>query len=200
MDYIKRAEWRIYKELKRRRLKNTAPTIISSNCNGEFIYLDMGLRYMTPTINLSFDMNDYVRFLGNLEWYLSLPVKEYKDSRFDYPCGIIDDVKIRFNHYSSFDEAVCSWERRKTRVQYDNLYILGIDGDGCTEESLRKFDELPYEHKVVFTHIPRPDIKSSFYLRGFEGNDGVGVAIDFKNQFRIRRYLDDFDYISFLNE
>ena len=61
MNLLQRIEWRLYKERKRRRLKNLSPTIISSNCNGEFIYYDMKLKFMSPTINLSFDMNDYVK-------------------------------------------------------------------------------------------------------------------------------------------
>ena len=62
MNIIQRIEWRIYKEIKKKRLKNLNPTIISSNCNGEFIYYDMGLKFLTPTINLSFEMNDYVKY------------------------------------------------------------------------------------------------------------------------------------------
>lgn len=33
MNLFQRIEWRIYKELKRLRLKNSNATIISSNCN-----------------------------------------------------------------------------------------------------------------------------------------------------------------------
>ena len=51
----------------------------------------------------------------------------------------------------------------------------------------------------MITHIPYPEIKSSYYIRGFENENGVGVLLYFKKQFLIRRYLDDFDYVSFLN-
>lgn len=127
------------------------------------------------------------------------PITPCEDDRFDYPCGMLADVEIRFNHYKTFEEAVAKWEERKRRIHWDNLYILAIDGDNCTEESLRRFDALPYAHKVIFTHLPRPDIKSAFYLPGFENQPGVGVALDFKQQFLIRRYLDAFDYVAFLN-
>lgn len=190
----------MYKEVKRLRLRNKTATIISSNCNGEFVYYDMKLRFLSPTINLSFDMNDYVKFLENLEWYMDQPIVPFQDERFSYPCGKIGDIEIRFNHYKTFEEAVNKWEERKKRINWDNLYIFAIDGDNCTDESLRRFDDLPYEHKVIFTHIPRPEIKSSYYLKGFEDRSGVGVLIDFKKQFKVRRYLDDFDYISFLNQ
>ena len=197
---IRRIEWRLFKEWRRLRLKNRDFTIIASNCNGEFLYYDMRLRFLTPTINLSFDMNDFVKMLERLPWYLEQPITPVKDPRFSFPCGMLADVEIRFNHYDSFEQGVAKWEERKKRINWDNLYIMGIDGDNCTEESLRRFDALPYAHKVVFTHVPRPDIKSAFYLKGFENQPGVGVALYFRKQFWIRRFLDDFDYISFLNK
>lgn len=200
MNLLQRIEWRLYKEIKPLRLKNKNATIISSNCNGTFIYYDMRLRFLSPTINLSFDMNDYVRFLENLRWYMEQPIIPYPDDRFAYPCGMLGDIEIRFNHYKTFDEAIIAkWEERKQRIDWDNLFILGIDGDNCTYESLRRFDALPYKNKVIFTHIPRPEIKSAFYIPGFENESGVGVVLNFKDQFLVRRYLDDFDYVSFLN-
>lgn len=200
MNLFQRIEWRIYKEIKRMRLKNRDATIISSNCNGEYMYYDMKLRFMSPTINLSFDMNDYVKLLGNLRWYMEQPITPYQDDRFNYPCGMLGNIEIRFNHYKTFEEAAAKWEERKQRINWDNLYIIAIDGDNCTEESLHRFDNLPFKHKVIFTHLPRPDIRSAFYLKGFEDQPGVGVALYFKKQFLIRRYLDDFDYVSFLNQ
>ena len=200
MNLFQRIEWRIYKEIKRMRLKNRDATIISSNCNGEYMYYDMKLRFLSPTINLSFDMNDYVKLLENLRWYMEQPITPYQDNRFDYPCGMLGDIEIRFNHYKTFEEAVAKWEERKQRINWDNLYIIAIDGDDCTEESLHRFDNLPYKHKVIFTHLPRPDIQSAFYLKGFEDQPGVGVALYFKKQFLIRRYLDYFYYVSFLNQ
>ena len=199
MNLIQRIEWRIYKEIKRLRLKNRRPTIIASNCIGTFIYYDMKIKYLSPTINLSFDMNDYVRFLENLEWYLQQPVVPYKDDRFDYPCGMIGDVEIRFNHYKTIEEAISKWERRKQRIDWDNLFIMAIDGDECTYDSIKRFDALPFENKVIFTHKPYPEFKSAYYLKGFEDLKEVYRPTDFKNQFFIRRYMDQFDYISFLN-
>ena len=200
MELIRRIEWRLYKEFKLLRLKNRNATIISSNCNGEFIYYDMKLRFLSPTINLSFNMNDYVRFLENLRWYMEQEIKPFDDPRFSYPCGMLGDIEIRFNHYKTFQEAVDKWNERKQRINWDNLYILAIDGDDCTEDSIRRFNDLPYKHKVIFTHVPRPEIPCAYYIKGFEDKPGIGVVIDFKKQFLIRRYLDEFDYISFLND
>ena len=200
MNILQRIEWRLYKELKRRKLKNKTPSIISSNCNGEFVYYDMGLKFMSPTINLSFEMNDFVKMLQNLKWYMEQPITPHKDDRFDFPVGMLGDIEVRFNHYKSFDEARDKWEERKKRIDWDNLYIMAIDGDNCTYDSMKAFDSLPFSNKVIFTHKPYPEIESSFYIRGFEENEGVGPIMYFKKQFFVRRYIDDFDYVAFLNK
>lgn len=199
MNILQRVEWKIYKTLKRRRLKNLTPTIISSNCNGEMIYYDMGLPFYSPFINLSFDMNDYMKLLKNLKYYMSLSIKPSEDNSYDYPTGMLGDIKIHFNHYDSFETAVQKWEQRKKRIDWENLFILAIDGDNCTYESMEEFNKLPFKNKVMFTGKEYPEFPSTYYIKGFEEQGYVGVLIYFRKQFRIRRYLDDFDYISFLN-
>lgn len=199
MNLLQRMEWRLYKEWKRLRLKNRQPTIIASNCIGTFMYYDMKLQFRSPTINLSFDMNDYVRFLEKLPWYLQQEVVPYDDERFDYPCGMVADVEIRFNHYKTFEEAAAKWNERKRRIDWDNLFIIGIDGDDCTYDSMRRFDALPYANKIIFTHKPYTEFASACYLPGFEHRGSIGRATDFKEQFLVRRYMDWFDYVSFLN-
>lgn len=199
MNLFQRIEWRLFKELRRLRLKNRTPSVIASNCVGTYIYFDMKLRYLSPTINLSFDMNDYVKFLENLRWYMDQPLLPYEDDRFDFPCGMLGDVEIRFNHYKSFEAARDKWEERKQRIDWDNLFIIGIDGDDCTYESLRRFDALPFENKVIFTHKPYPEFPSARYIPGFEERGCVYCITDFTKGLRIRRYMDHFDYISFLN-
>lgn len=203
MDSIKnlfrRAEWRIYKEIKRMRLKNRNATVISSNCNGEFIYYDMRLRFMSPTINLSFEMNDYVKMLEALPYYLSLELIPNTDERYDFPTGMLGDIEILFNHYKTFEEAKEKWDERKKRIDPDNIFVLGTERDGCTYETLKRFDALPYKNKVIFTHIPYPEISSAFCISGFENDSEVGILLYFRDGFFIRRYLDEFDYVSFLD-
>ena len=196
---IKRIEWRIYKELKKRKLRNYNPTIISSNCNGGIIYHDLNLPFNSPTINLSMDTDDFIKLVSNMKCYLGQEIVEIEDKNYQFPCGMLDDIKIRFNHYDTFEEAVYKWNERKKRINWDNIYIMGIDGDKASYSSLKKFDKLPYKNKVIFTHRDYPEIKSSYKISGFEDKDEVGVLIYFKKKFFIRRYLDDFDYVSFLN-
>jgi uncharacterized protein (DUF1919 family) len=62
----------------RARLRNQSPSIIANNCNGGVISHDLGLRFMSPTVNLYFQFPDYIRFLQRLDYYLSLPPEAMK--------------------------------------------------------------------------------------------------------------------------
>jgi len=195
---LKDIEWRLYKAGKRRRLKNRDFTILSSNCNGTFMYYDMGLRYLTPTVNLSMSMDDFVKMAGNPKWYMEQEFTELEQEN-GYPTGQLGDIKIYFVHYKTFEEGVRKWEERKKRINWENLFLVGTEKDGCTYETLRRFEELPCKNKVIFTHVEYPEFPSACYIRGFEDRNELGVLTFPKKQLLKRRYLDDFDYVSFLN-
>ena len=123
-------EWARYKKRKRSRLKNTDFTIISSNCGGMLIYYDMELPYLTPTVNLSIEMNDFVRMAENLEWYMGQELVEVKGES-SCPVGMLGDVRIQLVHYESFDEGFRKWEERKRRINWDNLFQRRTSGRAC---------------------------------------------------------------------
>lgn len=72
------------------------------------------------------------------------------------------------------------------------------DRDGCTYEQIKTFDELPYKNKVIFTHKEYPEFNSAFYIKGFENEEEVGILSNFR-KYSWKRYLDDFNYVDFLN-
>lgn len=117
----------------------------------------------------------------------------------EYPVARLGDIQICFVHYESAEDAARKWNARKERIDWDNLFIIGCEKDGCTYETLREFDSLPYEHKVIFTKAEYAEFRSAFYIEGFEECQELGTITNFKEQFLKRRYLDNFDYISFLN-
>lgn len=194
---LKLLENKLYNINKKKHLKNKNFTIISSNCVGGIIYHDLGLPFLTPTVNLSFDMNDFVKFVSK-KYYIDKDLIKL-DTNKEYPIGVIEDIKINFIHYKTFEEAKTKWDERKQRINYDNLFIIGTDKDNCTYETLKAFENLPYENKIIFTHIDYSEISSSYCIKGFEDKNELGVITNFKERFLMRRYLDDFDYVSFLN-
>lgn len=199
LKLFKRIEHRIYKDINRLRLKNKDFTIISSNCVGTMMYHDLSLRFNSPTINLFFEAKDFIKFVKNLKHYCSIEAKEI-ESPFNFPVGKLDDITVYFMHYSSFDEAKRKWEKRVKRINYDNLFIIMTERTNCDYNVLLEFDKLDYENKVVLTHLPYEEIKSSYYIPGFEYKTELGTITDFKDGFLMRRWMDKFDYVSFLNK
>ncbi|MGN1165312.1 MAG: DUF1919 domain-containing protein [Lachnospiraceae bacterium] len=190
----------------RKRLENKDVSIISSNCNGGVISSDLGLQFKSPFVNLFIKASDYIKILSDLKGYMEedLHFVNEIDSIYgevSYPTAYLRDVKIYFMHYASEEEARNAWNRRKKRINWGNLYVIFTDRSGCTMDDLRAFDKLPYEHKVVFTHIPQPEIKSSFYIRGYEHENKVGILSDWQNaSYPVKRVYDQFDYVKWFNE
>jgi uncharacterized protein (DUF1919 family) len=76
---------------------------------------------------------------------------------------------------------------------------MSTDRGDCDYETLQRFDRLPCLYKVLFTHRPYPELSSACFIKGFENQETVGILTDFKPGPSKRRYLDDFDYVDFLN-
>lgn len=186
-------------EKNRELLKNKDFSVIASNCNGAFILHDLGLRFNSPFVNLWLKPTDFIKYLKNIEHYMNSELTFIQEEGITYPVGLLDDVKIYFQHYKTEEEAKDKWRERSNRINMDNLFIIFTDRDGCTEEHLREFDNLPYKNKVVFTHKPYLDIKSAVYIKGFEKEETVGMCFAFKNKFTGKKYYDQFDYVSWFN-
>ena len=113
----------------------------------------------------------------------------------EYPVGLLKDIKIYFQHYKTEEEAKAKWNERAKRMDYDKLFILFTDRDGCTEQDIVEFDNLPYKNKVIFVNKPHPNIKSAVYIRGFENDGCVGPCMAYKSKISYKKYYDDFDYV-----
>lgn len=186
----------------RERLASTsagARTIITSNCIGGYISHYLKLRFMSPTVNLFIVPSDYVKMLKDFDKYFdpNAPIVQVKTKK-RYPVGEIYGCKIYFMHYKNFEIAVNKWRERCARINKDALYIMMTDRDGCTQEDMKAFDALDYKNKVLFTCRKYDDIDSSFYIRGFEKRESVGHLHSVMS-ITGRRYIDQFDYVEFLN-
>ena len=182
-----------------RLLKNKNFTILCNNCVGGVILHELGERFNSPTINLFFHADDFIKFLTNMDYYLHQDLFEI-ESDYTYPVGVLGDITIYFRHYSSFDEAKKIWVKRSLRINKDNLYIILVQRDGCTSQIVEKFDKLPYKNKVALVSKPMPKIKCAYFIPDSEqSNDEVLDLCKYKNKFTGKRWIDDFDYVEFLN-
>jgi len=151
------------------------PTIISQNCIGGVFYHDMGLAFCSPTINLYFKASDFVKFVSDLEHYLALDLKITWGE--EYPVGYLDDVTIFFMHFSSCSEAQDSWNKRKARINWNNIIIFCTDRDGFSKKDFDIWLKIKYP-KVLFTTNPDYYIDDSTILIDSNNNlDSVSNLI-----------------------
>lgn len=96
--------------------------------------------------------DDYLKMLKNLKYYMECSL-EFVEMGFDgnlkkyYPIVRCGDVLRYFNHYESFEEAENCWNRRRKRIDWDNLFIEFFDED---KKLVDEFLSLPYNNKVCF--------------------------------------------------
>lgn len=181
----------------RKKFHNPTLSVFSANCIGACMLHDLGAAFNSPFVNLCLYAEDYIKFLKDPQKYLALEFEEI-ERQFDYPMARLGDLTFRFVHYSSFEQAVADFKRRVPRINYDNLFVMFAERDGCTYELLKEFDSLPYAHKIVFTHLPYEDIQSSFYIKGYENMNCLGNIIDWDKKLG-RRIYDQFDFAQWLN-
>lgn len=177
--------------------QNTNFSVISSNCNGAILLNEMGMKFLSPTVNLYFEAEHFIKLLENPHHYFEYEPQEV-DLGFLYPTAIIDDIVIHFVHYHSFLEAKVKWNERTQRINWDNLFIIMTDRDDCNERLIRRFNNLNFKNKVIFTAKAYPQFQSAFQIMAFRNFDFVGNLYEFKNIFG-EKYYDEFDFIHWFN-
>lgn len=183
------------------RLTNQGMSVLSANCVGAFILHDLNQPFNSPFVNLYISPKDFIRYLQNIDFYQQQSL-EFIATDKSYPVAKLADVYIHFMHYHNAQEAAEKWQIRSARINPDNLFIIMTDKDGAegiTYDDLAAFDQLPFKNKVVFTHKPYPELRSAFYIKGFEQQNQVGDLFAFSG-WNGRKYYDQFDYVTWFNQ
>ena len=184
----------------RKKLNNRDFSILCNNCVGGVISHELGQRFNSPTVNLFMSSEDYIKFLTRLTYYISVPIEEISSDK-DYPVGIVDDIIIYFMHYTTFQKAVEKWNTRTKRLKMDNLYVILVEQSDCTENIVKSFCNLPYKHKIVLSTKSFPNCHCVNPISNCEAKFGGLIDIcKYKSKFTGKRWLDEFDYVRFLNQ
>ena len=94
-----------------------------------------------------------------------------------------------------------SGKKRAARIEKDNLYVIFVQQNGCTEQILREFDNLPYKHKLALTANPMPEIQCSYCIPNtMQRNGDVIDLCSYEGKYTGRRWIDEFNYVEFLNK
>ena len=157
-------------------------TVISNNCWAGKLYQYLDMPYLSPTVGLYFFADDYLLFVKNLWYYMSQELNfisvdesKYKDELIArhhdaVPLGKLDDVEIVFLHYATKEEAEEKWNRRKQRINWENIYYKFSKMNYCSEDHLKKFSELPFQHKFMLNNRKTKRYDCEFFWSG-DGND-----------------------------
>ena len=203
---INKIKRKIFAKIRKKHLKKLDFTIISNNCWGGMIYESYDLPKLSPTVGLFFMAKDYIKFVSNLKYYLDLELdfidiseSKYKDwdgfkkSTINYPIGRLQDIELFFMHYKSREEALEKWNRRKKRVNYDNLIVKFNDSNLCTYEDLLLFDNLPYEKKFCFSVKKYPEFKSVVTIKAPKKHNSIMYSYE---PFGRNSYIDLIEVIN----
>lgn len=180
---LEKTNW-LFGPLRRKCVLNSDFTIISNNCWGGKVYRYFDIPYSSPTIGLYFFADDYIKFVKNIKLYIfqELTFIDVKDSKYkeylirkgqtSVPLGKLDDIEIVFLHYKTEEEARLKWNRRKSRINWNNLYFKFSEQNLCEEKHLRDFSLLEYPNKVVFVS-QNYSLRCQIIFRKFKGLKNV---------------------------
>jgi len=194
---------RQYHRQKAKRNKNYSPTIVCNNCTGGVMLHDLGLRFNTPTINtLFYSFDDFFFFCLHIKELQHVELQKEETNEFKYPIASLffNERKIRIGlvHYKSFEEGKMIWEKRFKRVNLNNIFFI-YESPNVTEcDAISFFQKYPHNGMIISKKNEALTYKN-YFGEDFYDNWYPGKILDFRNLFSRKRFLDNIDYISFLN-
>lgn len=189
----------IYNKSLRKKLKNSDFTLLCNNCCGGIICHDLGVKFNTPFINVGVHYKDFIKVCCNLEKYMASELMETREEGIAHPMGLLGDVKLYFPHDASFEDAKKNWDKRASRINYDNIYVLmgqHLDGD-YDSQCLVEFNKIPYK-KCVMLPFDYDGVEDGFVIRRHESINGGDMNLLHVTS-PIHRVLDQFEFVDWLN-
>lgn len=188
-NYARKSSGRALDQLQ---LKNRDFTVISNDCWGAEVYKHFDLPFNTPFIGLMLMAPCYLEFLARPRHYAAQPLVFQPASRYDeinriranwkhtFPIATLGtdeedgkSIEIQFLHYESEAEAREKWNRRVSRMNWDNLFVK-FDGskDFATTELVHEFDQLPYK-RLAFLREEVPGVACAIVVPTYTTNGAL---------------------------
>lgn len=200
----------------RKKLTNDQFTILCPNCIGGVIYHRLGKEFDSPTVNLTIDSDDFCNFLENFDYYLSKELIDGGFNKHNTPVGIIKgtdtipDIALNFTHFKTFEDGAEKWNKRKTRINRDNLYVIMYDINDffdedfkntpyLSNENIEKLEAFKCNNKVLLTRNPNNQKPYAVYIEPNYNKPYPNVFLN-RNVLGLARYELKFDYVKFLNK
>lgn len=194
---LKKCGYFLFNFFKRIRLRNKDFTIFCNNCIGGCVYHSLGKEFLSPTINCYMTTQNFLKFIENYDSYLKKPLV-FRKSESEFPVGMIGEIEIFFNHATSEEEALEEWNRRKNRINSNNLYAIIRELDYTEVISKDAIESLlkVYKNVVIITFDKRKDKLPHYKYIDLKDNKDEFK----KNFFGIDLWARKWDYVKFLNK
>jgi uncharacterized protein (DUF1919 family) len=184
-------------------------TILSDNCWGGNVYHYFNMQFYSPLVNILWQQDEYSKFIQAPEYYLKQPLVMEREGDLRgniYPRASLGKgnkkVYMELIHEVSFSEAQEAWNRRKERINYNNIFVeMGFDAtEQNKKEYLDIFDKIPYK-KICF-YSENCQMDSVVYLKRFEkyvkSHEFIYMSY-IKYCLNIRRLSESLDILKLLN-
>lgn len=184
----------------RKKLHNSNITFLCPNCIGGILFHDLGLKFMSPTVNLMIKQPDFVKFVLNIDYYLKQDFHFFDHPEYKCPCAYLGDICVHFTHYHSEKEAEAKWKDRVTRIQKDNIFVFLEERDGLTKDEILELKKLKVKGLLVFTANEYKDVPYTVNIKKYENNGEVGNILRRSFWNDAKEYESYFDFVKWFNE
>lgn len=184
----------------RKRLHKTNITFLCPNCIGGILFHDLGLKFMSPTVNLMMTQPDFVKFVLNIDYYLTQKFQFYNHPEYICPCAYLGDISVHFTHYQSVAEAESKWRNRAARIQKNETFVFLEERDGLTKEEIIQLKNLNVKGLVVFTANDYPEIPYTVQIKKYKDDGEVGNILSRSFWNDSREYEHYFNFVKWFNE
>ena len=151
--------WRFKRSVKS--LRDTKFCLIANNCFGSRIYKILKREYNTPFVGLFLMPECFAKLVANFDGYMDKDICFINKSKYpphdepgrgadQYPLGLLGDLELHFVHYKSEQDALEAWERRKARIDRNNMHFILITNGPCDEKVIAQFTGKAPSKKVCF--------------------------------------------------
>ena len=192
----------IPRKIRLKKLINRDYSIISNNCWWWFVYEYFGIEYKTPFIWLFLFPECYLDLLENIQYFLSkeltfikITESKYYDKiklwkNLGYPVGLLDGkIEVHFLHYLNEEEAREKWNRRKNRINYNNILIKFSEWKNMCPALVKRFDNLIFKNRICFSYNTKYAYKSIFCIRKRNQPDWKNEWIETKKTLNLIKVL-----------
>ena len=188
-----------------RRLRNDNFSILCSNCIGGIIYHKLGKQFLSPTINMFMSNKSFIDFSIHLDIYMNQELVFLQTER-PYPVALlpgnpeqeVPQIYLFFNHTESSEQAKLDWNRRKSRLNWDNLFFILYNLDGLTPYDIMRMETVSCKNKVILTAEPLPDVPWSCTIKSRIGHHEGDTCLD-RDILGRATFEKNFDFVSWLN-